>query len=128
MSDIEETADVVEHTTASALIEAVPPAEPARAAEPALELSPSSPPSAPRSEALQEPQHTRIGGAAGVRVQHLGAVTTQRASGAGDPLDATSVRVSRSTFDELRRLLAEFPNDELAEQVAALFTAQLLEV
>lgn len=126
MSDIDQTAPDVADTTTPTLIEAAPPAEPGKASEPRLELSPSAPPSEPRVQTLESVAHTRIGGSAGVRVQQLGGVTVQRA-GAGDPLDATSLRVSRSTFRELRLLLSAFPEDELGEQVAALFTVQLTE-
>lgn len=124
MSDIEQPAPDVADSTTPTLIEAAPPSEPGKASEPRLELVPSSPPSEPRMQTLENVAHTRIGGSAGVRVQQLGGVTVQRA-GAGDPLDATSLRVSRSTFRELELLLAAFPSDELGDQVAALFVDQL---
>lgn len=124
MSDIEQPAPDVADSTTPTLIEAAPPSEPGKASEPRLELVPSSPPSEPRVQTLENVAHTRIGGSAGVRVQQLGGVTVQRA-GAGDPLDATSLRVSRSTFRELELLLAAFPGDELGDQVAALFVDQL---
>lgn len=123
MSDIEQPAPDVADSTTPTLIEAAPPSEPGKASEPSLELAPSSPPSEPRVQTLENVAHTRIGGSAGVRVQQLGGVTVQRA-GAGDPLDATSLRVSWERFDRLAELLAA--NDsELATAVARLFYAEL---
>lgn len=123
MSDIDQTEDVVSDTTVPALIEAAPPAEPGKAAEPTLELAASSPPSEPRVQTLESVTHSRYGGSAGVRVQQLGGVLIQRGGG-GDPLDATSMRVSRDVFVELDKLLAA-DDSQLGQAVYELFRSQL---
>lgn len=76
--------------------------------EPVLVRAMDAPPAAATgfTSPVMEVQHTRIGGNSGVRVQHMGGVTTKVKAGA-DVLDMSSMRVSHAALGAVAKALNE---------------------